>query len=127
MKSSIRLVGVTLLAGSFSLGGTVLSAGAASADTGLQPTTATSGNHRDFKDDTCRSRHDSSHGWWDGEGRFHDRKDHSGWRDDNCNWRSDDDHNGRWHDRDGCEHDRWGWWDHHGRYNWDHKHHGKWG
>jgi hypothetical protein len=119
MKSSLRLAGVTLLASGLGLGGTVLSAAAASADTGLKATATMSGDHRDFKDDTCMNRHDSSHGWWDSKGRFHDRDDHSGWRDDNCNWRSDDDTDGRWHDGNGCEHDRWGWWSHDGRFNWD--------
>jgi len=128
MKSSLRLAGVTLLASGLGLGGTVLSAAAASADTGLKTTATRSSDHRDFKDDTCKNRHDSSHGWWDWKGRFHDRDDHSGWRDDNCNWRSDDDTNGRWHDRNGNEHDRWGWWSHDGRFNWDDRRddHGSW-
>lgn len=118
MKSSIRLVGVTLLAGSLSLGANVLAAGAAAADTGLKATATMSADNLDLTN-SCASRHDSSHGTWDSKGRFHDRSDRDGWRDDNCTHRSDNDYDGHWHDGNGCEHDRWGWWDHDGRYNWD--------
>ncbi len=82
--------------------------------------TATSGgsdlsysfNQRHEQKDT--NRHDSQHGWWDSESRWHDWADGWGWRDDNGNWRSDDDHNGSWTGRDGCRHDKDGFWDHQG-------------
>ena len=117
MKTSLRLASVTLLAGSFGLGGTVLNAAAATADPGLATAGSVTGDHRDF--DTCQARHDSAHGSWDSKGRFHDRADRDGWRDDNCTWRSDNDDNGRWHDSNGCEHDRWGWWSNDSRFHWN--------
>lgn len=117
MKSSLRLVGVTLLTGGLTLGGAVLSTGAASADTGLKVATSMSGEHWGGKDDSCTHRHDYTRGHEDAYGRYHPGYDHR-WLDDNCNLRSDDDYNGHWTDRNGCVHDYWGWWSKDGRYNW---------
>ncbi|GGI00208.1 hypothetical protein ACFFGR_13990 [Arthrobacter liuii] len=118
MNKIPRKFGLSLLVSTLALGGTALTAGAASADDG-QSKVLHSSNSSHSDHDHGSWEHDSRNGYWDGYGRFHNKHDHHGWRDDNNNWRGDDDYNGRWHGGDGCDHDRHGHWDHDGHYHHD--------
>lgn len=111
MNKIMRVLGTTTATLALGLGATALPASAATPASGSWDHNSSDNARHQRKDS---NRHDSQHGWWDGESRWHDWSDGSGWRDDNGNWRSDDDHNGSWMGRDGCRHDKDGWFDHQG-------------
>ncbi|BCW71888.1 hypothetical protein [Arthrobacter sp. NicSoilB8] len=124
MNKAIRIIGITAVTAALGLGAGALPASAALTTSGTA--SGSSWNqppfeHRHHLRDG--NRHDAQHGWWDGESRWHDNADGWGWRDDHGNWRDDNDHNGWWTGRDGCRHDKDGFWDHNGHRHENVKHH----
>ena len=129
MNKALRIIATSAMTAALGMG-----AGALPASAAVPASTATTSSfdqssfqHRHQMRDS--TRHDTVHGWFDKESRWHNRADGNGWRDDHGNWRSDNDHRGTWTGRDGCRHDKDGFWDHHGhRHNHhkDHHHGGKW-
>jgi hypothetical protein len=86
MKTKIRMVGATLLVAGLGIGGTALSAGAASADTGSKSTTVSAANAQavaDWNRDDQRNDHrdDQRNDHRDNHSFGHDRSDHDGNRD----------------------------------------------
>lgn len=123
MNRIMSILGTTTATMALGLGASALPASAATPMSGSWDQSSVANQRHEQKD---YNKHDTQHGWWDGENRWHDWADGSGWRDDNGNWRSDDDHNGSWTGRDGCRHDRFGWWDQQGhRHQFDNSRHGR--
>lgn len=112
MNKIMRILGTTTATLALGLGGSALPATAAAPSSGSWDHSSSDNKRHEEKD---FSRHDNKSGWWDGEDRWHNWSDRSGWRDDKGNWRSDHDDNGSWTGRDGCRHDKDGWWDHEGQ------------
>jgi hypothetical protein len=117
MYKIMRVLGTTTATLALGLGASVLPASAAAPTSGSLDHSLSENNRHQQKDS---NPHDSQHGWWDGESRWHDWSDGWGWRDDNGRWRSNDDHNGSWTGRDGCRHDKDGWFDHQGHRHQNH-------
>ncbi|QCB97416.1 hypothetical protein E5206_11215 [Arthrobacter sp. PAMC25564] len=108
MNKIMRVLGTTTATLALGLGASALPASAAAPTAGSWDHNSSNNIRHQMKDN---NRHDSQHGWWDAQNRWHDWSDGSGWRDDNGNWRSDDDFNGWWIGRDGFRHDKDGWFD----------------
>jgi hypothetical protein len=110
MNKSIRLLGTTLLVTGMGIGGTALTAGAASADTGTQSVTVRASS----LDLTDKDKHKDRCWWTDSRGNGHDNRD-------DCDHNGDHkgDHNG---DGKG-DHKGDGKGDHKGDHNGDGNHH----
>jgi len=134
MKKSIRLLGTTLLVTGMGIGGTALTAGAASADTGTQSPSfqvtgnswddgnncwnseswSTAGGRHNDHGDNCRDNGDHKHDRGDNGDHKHDRGDNGDHKHDG----GDHKHDGGDHKHDGGDHKHDGG---------DHKHDGgKW-
>jgi hypothetical protein len=123
MNKALRVIASATATAAIGLGGSALPASAAVSSSTTSWNQASYQNRHNIRDHT---RHDTQHGWFDQEDRWHEWGDGSGWRDDNGNWRADDDHNGSWTGHDGCRHDRYGWWDHNGHRHEYKVHHRTW-
>jgi hypothetical protein len=111
MNRILRIIGTTAVTGVLGLGASALPASAAVGVSASSWNQSSFQNRHQMRD---TNPHDTMHGWWDSENRWHDNSDGSGWRDDHGNWRDDNDHNGSWTGRDGFRHDKDGYWDHDG-------------
>ncbi|MET1065138.1 MAG: hypothetical protein ABWX85_09225 [Arthrobacter sp.] len=111
MNKTFRIIATTAATAALGLGAAALPASAST------PTSTSSWNQSSFQSkhqERDTTKHESSKGWWDSESRWHDNSDGWGWRDDDGKWRDDNDHNGSWTGKDGCRHDKDGYWDHSG-------------
>jgi hypothetical protein len=120
MKNALHIIGSAAVTAALGMGASALPANA-TAGAAMSSYTQTSSHYRHDVRDT--NRHDTRHGWFDKDSRWHDFNDDSGWRDDNGYWRADNDHNGYWTGQDGCRHDKNGYWDHNGHRHDSKKHH----
>lgn len=119
MNKAIRIIGTAVVTAALGLGANALPATAAVTASNSSWSQSSFQNRHQIRD---HNRHDTTHGWFDGESRWHSNSDGWGWRDDNGNWRDDNDHNGSWTGSDGCRHDKDGYWDHSGHRH-GNKHH----
>jgi hypothetical protein len=79
MNKAIRIIGSAAATAALGLGASALPASAAVSASASAWNQASYQNRHDMRD---YNKHDTQHGWFDSEDRWHDWADGTGWRDD---------------------------------------------